>query len=91
MDIEYVANLARLKLTDKEKEKFGGQLGDILKYVEKLGQLDTEQIKPTAHIIPVKNVWREDEVKPSLNGGIVEENMPQRHDGFFKVPPVMEQ
>ena len=90
MDIEYVAKLARLKLTDKEKEKFGKQLGDILKYVEKLGQLDTEKIQPTAHILPIKNVWREDKVKPSLGRDAVERNMPRRHDGFYQVPPVIE-
>lgn len=81
MDIEYIARLARLELTKEEKEKFGRQLADILNYIEKLNQLDTTNIQPTAHIIPMKNVWREDKVKPSL---------PMFHKGFFEVPPVIE-
>lgn len=81
MDIEYVARLARLQLTEEEKKKFGKQLADILQYIEKLNQLDTKDIHPTAHIIPLKNVWREDKAKQSP---------PPFHEGFFKVPPVIE-
>lgn len=81
MDIEYVAKLARLELTKEEKEKFSKQLADILQYVEKLNQLDTKNIQPTAHVIPMKNVWRDDLVKKSP---------PPFHEGFFKVPPVIE-
>lgn len=81
MDIEYVAKLARLDLTKEEKEKFSRQLADILRYVEKLNQLDTKDIQPTAHIIPMKNMWREDKATPSP---------PPFHEGFFKVPPVIE-
>jgi len=90
MDIEYVAKLARLDLTTEEKEKFGKQLTDILKYIEKLNQLDTKDIQPTAHVIPMKNVWRADEIKPSLKRDDVAKVMPRLEDGFFKVPPVIE-
>lgn len=90
MDIEYVARLARLDLSKEEKEKFGRQLSDVLQYVEKLNQLDTKDIQPTAHIIPMKNVWREDRVKPSLNREILSKTMPRMKEGFFKVPPVIE-
>lgn len=90
MNIDYVANLARLDLTKEEKEKFARQLGDILKYIEKLNQLDTRDIKPTAHIIPIKNIWREDKAAPSLNREILEKLMPYMENGFFKVPPVLE-
>ncbi len=90
MDIEYVAKLARLDLTTEEKEKFGKQLTDILKYIEKLNQLDTKDIQPTAHVIPMKNVWRADEIKPSLKRDDVVKVMPRLEDGFFKVPPVIE-
>lgn len=81
MDIEYVIRLARLELTKEEKEKFARQLADVLRYVEKLNQLDTKDVQPTAHIIPMKNVWREDKARPSP--------VPF-HEGFFKVPPVLE-
>lgn len=81
MDIEYVAKLARLELSREEKEKFSKQLADILQYVEKLNQLDTKDIQPTAHVIPVKNVWRDDVAVSSPT---------PFHEGFFKVPPVIE-
>lgn len=90
MDIEYVAKLARLELSKEEKEKFGKQLGDILRYIEKLNQLDTKNVQPTAHVIPMKNIWRDDEVKPSISRDLIEKIMPQSQDGFFKVPPVIE-
>lgn len=90
MDIDYIANLARLDLTKEEKEKFGKQLEDILKYIEKLNQLDTKDIKPTAHVIPMKNVWREDKAKPSLDRKVIEKLMKYMENGFFKVPPVIE-
>lgn len=90
MDIDYVANLARLDLTKEEKEKYARQLGDILKYIEKLNQLDTKDIHPTAHIIPMKNIWREDGVKGSLDRKELEKNISYMKDGFFTVPPVIE-
>lgn len=90
MDIEYIAKLARLELTKEEKDKFGRQLSDILKYVEKLNQLDTSNVQPTAHAIPMKNVWRDDKVRPSLDHDKLAKVMPYLKDGFFKVPPVIE-
>lgn len=90
MDIEYVARLARLELSKEEKEKFGKQLSDILQYIEKLNQLDTKNVKPTAHVIPVKNIWRDDALKPSLSREVIEKCMPYLKEGFFKVPPVIE-
>lgn len=88
--IEYVARLARLDLSPAEKEKFSRQLAEITKYIEKLNQLDTTKVEPTAHILPLKNVWREDEVKDSLPRKDIERIMPEGSEGFFKVPPVLE-
>ncbi len=88
--IEYVARLARLDLSPAEKEKFSRQLGEITKYIEKLNQLDTTQIEPTAHILPLQNVWRRDEAQDSLPREDIERIMPDSHDGFFKVPPVLD-
>lgn len=90
MDVDYVARLARLELSEEEKERFSKQLGDILKYIEKLNQLDTKKIEPTAHIMPMKNIWRKDSIRPSLDPELLKRIMPEKHEGFFKVPPVIE-
>lgn len=89
-DVEYVAKLARLKLSEKEKEKFTKQLDQILKYVDKLNELDTEKVKPTSHVLPLKNVFREDKAGKSLKVEKVLENAPEKVKGFFKVPKVIE-
>ena len=60
MDIEHVAKLARLKLTDAEKKRFSNQMGTIIKYIEKLNELDTENVEPTAHVLGLENVFRDD-------------------------------
>ena len=89
-DVEYVAKLARLKLSEKEKEKFTKQLDQILKYVDKLNELDTKKVKPTTHVLPLKNVFREDRVGKSLEVKKVLENAPEKIKGFFKVPKIIE-
>lgn len=89
-DVEYVAKLARLKLSEKEKEKFAKQLDQILKYVDKLNELDTKKVKPTSHVLSLKNVFREDKVGKSLKVEKVLENAPEKAKGFFKVPKVIE-
>ncbi|MFC4100903.1 Asp-tRNA(Asn)/Glu-tRNA(Gln) amidotransferase subunit GatC [Paenibacillus xanthanilyticus] len=89
-DVEHVAKLARLELTEQEKEQFTGQLNAILKYAEKLNQLDTEGIEPTSHVLPVTNVMREDEVRESVSNETALKNAPDEEDGQFKVPAVLE-
>jgi len=89
-DVEHVANLARLTLSDEEKEKFTDQLNAILKYAEKLGELDTENVEPTTHVLPIVNVTREDENRPSWPIEKVLQNAPDEEDGQFKVPAVLE-
>lgn len=88
-DVEHVARLARLRLTGEEKEKFGKQLNQILGYVEKLNELDTEKVEPTSHVVPLKNVLREDEVKPSLPVEEVLSNAPDKKGKYFKVPKII--
>lgn len=90
MDIGYIAKLARLDLNSAEKKKFSKQLSSILRYAEKLNQLDTTDVKPTAHIIPINNIWREDKAGPSLKREALEKIMPYLKEGFYKVPPVIE-
>jgi len=89
-DVEHVAKLARLKLNDEEREMFTGQLNAILQYAEKLNELDTENVEPTTHVLPLSNVMREDEVHKSLSQEQVFRNAPDEEDGQFKVPAVLE-
>ena len=90
IDIKYVANLARMRLTDKEIERFSKQLKDVLKYIDKLKELDIANIQPTSHVLGLKNIFREDVVKSSLNSEEVLKNAPERKGNFFKVPKVIE-
>ena len=90
MDIEKVARLARLELSEEEKVTFGSQLEQILTYMEQLNRLDTSGVEPTSHAIPVYNVFREDEVKPSLPQEEVLAIAPDEEDGHFKVPRIIE-
>lgn len=89
-DVEHVAGLARLTLSDAEKEQFTQQLNAILKYAEQLNQLDTDGVEPTSHAIPLVNVVREDVVKDSLPLEKVLLNAPDEEDGQIKVPAVLE-
>ncbi|MGA1840583.1 MAG: Asp-tRNA(Asn)/Glu-tRNA(Gln) amidotransferase subunit GatC [bacterium] len=89
--VEYVANLAKLDITEEEKEIFTKQLDSILSYMDKLNQLDTRDIDPTSHVLPIKNIFREDEVKSSLPLEEALANAPDRKDGFFRVPRVIEE
>ena len=91
MDIDYVANLARIELSPQEKEKFQGQLGDVLKYFEKLQEVDVEGVEPTAHAFPRFNVWDEDQ---SVDGFTTEEalyNAPKARNDQVVVPKVVEE
>lgn len=89
-EVEHVANLARLELTELEKDQFVGQLNAILKYADKLNGLDTDGIEPTSHVLPLANVMREDTVKPSWPIEKVLLNAPEEENGQFKVPAVLE-
>ena len=88
-DVEYVAKLARLKLSETEKEAHAEQLNKILGYMDKLNQLDTTHIKPTSHVVEMRNVFREDIVKPSLPVDNALQNAPDKKDNFFRVPKVI--
>ena len=89
-EVEYVAKLARLKLSDEEKTLFTQQLDSILLYIDKLNELDTANIPPTSHVLPLENVMRADEVKPSYPPEEVLAIAPEREDTFFAVPRVIE-
>lgn len=89
-EVTYVANLARLEFSKDEIEALADQLGGVLDYAQTLNQLDTTTVKATEHVLPVKNVFREDIVKPSLSNEEALANAPESEAGCFKVPRVME-
>lgn len=88
-DVEHVAALARLGLDDEELERMRDQLSSILEHIAVLDQLDTAAIPPTAQVNVLRNVLREDEVRPSLSQIDVLRNAPRERDGFFEVRSVM--
>ena len=90
VDLSYVAYLARLELNDAEKEKISAQLKDILSYVTQLNQVDITGVEPTAHATPLSNVFRKDEVRPSLDTARVMQNAPEHARDLFIVPKIVE-
>ena len=88
-EVLYVADLARLNLDAAAIEKFAGQIGEILEYVDKLNEVDTEGVKPTSHAISLSNAFREDEQKAHLDREKALANAPQEEDGNFSVPKVV--
>ena len=90
IDVRYVAHLARLYLTDDETARFQGQLEQVLGYVKELSQLDVDGVEPTAHAMPVNNVFRKDEAKPCMDREKALANAPKEHHGQFIVPKIVE-
>ena len=90
IDIKYVAHLARIHLTPEEESAFGAQLGQVLTYIEKLKEVDVSQVEPTAHAVPMVNVTRPDEVRPSLAHDEAMRNAPAEANGLFMVPKIVE-
>jgi aspartyl-tRNA(Asn)/glutamyl-tRNA(Gln) amidotransferase subunit C len=88
-EVLYVADLARLDLDDASIEKFAGQIGDVLEYVDKLNEVDTEGLRPTSHAISLTNAFREDEQRQSLDREQALANAPEKEDGNFVVPKVV--
>ena len=89
-EVEYVARLARLEITDRETEKFTAQLNDILGYIDKLNELDTAGVQPMSHAIAVTNAFREDNVLESLGTQKALANAPDARGEFFRVPKVID-
>ena len=90
MDIEKVARLARLELSEEEKETFQSQLEQILTHMEQLNRMDTTGVEPTSHAIPVYNAFREDETRPSSPKEEVMAIAPEQEEGYLKVPRIIE-
>jgi aspartyl-tRNA(Asn)/glutamyl-tRNA(Gln) amidotransferase subunit C len=88
-DVEHVALLSRLELTEAEKEKYAQELTKIFDYVEQLKELDVTGVPPTAHALPMADVFREDQVSPGLSNEEALANAPEKENGCFKVPQIV--
>lgn len=88
--VEHIALLARLELSEEEKERAGGELSQILDHFEQLKSLDTEGVPPTEHVFPVVNVLRADTPRPGLPREAALQNAPESAGGMFQVPRVVE-
>jgi aspartyl-tRNA(Asn)/glutamyl-tRNA(Gln) amidotransferase subunit C len=89
-DVEHVARLARLALTEEEIERFTGQLGSILEHAADVAALDLADVPPTAHPLPIVNVLRRDEARPGIDRDEVLGQAPAVEDGRFRVPRIMD-
>ncbi len=90
-DVEHVARLARLELSDADKERMRRELDSILSYIDKLRAVDTEGVEPTSHAMPLTNVMREDVTRPSFPQFDMLANAPERSGDFFRVPRIIEE
>jgi aspartyl-tRNA(Asn)/glutamyl-tRNA(Gln) amidotransferase subunit C len=90
INIDHVAKLARIELTKEEAKRFSAQFSRLFEFIEELGQLDVSAIPATAQVIPLHNVFREDEVRPCLPREVALENAPDRDGPFFKTPRILE-
>ncbi len=88
-DVEHVALLSRLALSEEEIGRYTAELDKIFAYVEQLSELDTEGVPPTAHPLELRDVLREDELRPSLANDAALRNAPEQEDGCFKVPQIV--
>ncbi|ERT61825.1 MULTISPECIES: Asp-tRNA(Asn)/Glu-tRNA(Gln) amidotransferase subunit GatC [Megasphaera] len=89
-EIKKIALLSRLEVQDEDLESVGKQLNDILTYMELIGQVDISDVEPTAHAVSMFNVMREDVPQPSMSNEDALQNAPEREDGYFKVPKVIQ-
>lgn len=89
-EVEHIADLARLKLTDEEKDRYREQLSEILDFMARLHKLDTSQIPPTSSVLPPHSLLREDNARPGLTLEDVLRNAPDTEGDQFRIPPVQE-
>lgn len=89
-EVIHIASLCRVGMTDADLEKYSDQLSNILEQFEVLKSVNTDGVQPTAHSIPLNNVWREDVTRPSLSEEDTLKNAPDKEEGFIKVKQVLE-
>lgn len=90
ISVEYISKLARLSVSEIEREAFSAQLQGILSYMEKLNELDTKDVEPTSHVVSLSNVMRDDVQRPSISREDALANAPDRTDKFYRVPRIIE-
>lgn len=90
IDIDYVANLARIALSDEEKKLFSGQLDEVLTYIDKLNTVDISEVEPMAHAFPLTNVWEEDVAVPPMPTELALKSAPSVRENMVVVPKVVE-
>ncbi len=90
ISVEYISKLARLSVSEEEKETFSAQLNSILSYMEKLNELDTKDVEPTSHVVSLSNVMRDDVQKDSISREDALTNTPDHTDKFYRVPKIIE-
>ena len=90
-EVEHIAKLARLQLTDEEIQRFQVELGKIIEYFDQLKKLDTENVPPMTHAVPIENVLREGKVESSLSVEEALQNAPEKKNSYFQVPKVVGQ
>ncbi|MFZ3122519.1 MAG: Asp-tRNA(Asn)/Glu-tRNA(Gln) amidotransferase subunit GatC [Thermodesulfovibrionales bacterium] len=90
ISVEYISKLARLSVSEKEREAFSAQLQSILSYMEKLNELDTKDVEPTSHVVSLSNVMRDDVQRDSISREDALANAPDRTDKFYRVPKIIE-
>ena len=90
MDLSRVVKLARIELTPEEEQRLAPQLVEVVKYIDKLNELDVSEVEPTAHATPLSNVMREDEPRESLSQEEALRNAPKTCNGLFHVPKIVE-
>lgn len=89
-DVEYVAMLARIELSEEEKDLYSEQLSTILDFFDRLKEVDTEDVPPTSHVLDLVNAYRPDQVRPSLDVDEVLRNAPDRANRYFRVPKILD-
>ena len=89
-EVEHIADLCRIKLSEEEKELFTKQFNDILNFFKQLDEIDTPNVSPTFHVLDISNVFREDEIKPSLPKERIFKNVPKKEKDFIKAPRMTE-
>jgi aspartyl-tRNA(Asn)/glutamyl-tRNA(Gln) amidotransferase subunit C len=89
-EVEYVAMLARIELSEEEKELYSEQLSTILAFFDRLKEVDTENVQPTSHVVDLVNAYRSDQARPGPGVEAVLQNAPERADRFFRVPKILD-
>ncbi len=90
ISVEYISKLARLSVSEEEKETFSTELNSILSYMEKLNELDTKDVEPTSHVVSLSNVMRDDVQRDSISREDALANAPDHTDKFYRVPKIIE-